>query len=61
MQWFSIKSTKTIDIQYEGSVEIYFMEIYHETTGTLNDAFLKWKDAITETENAKSSKVIVKL
>ena len=27
----------------------------------LNDVFLKWKDAITETENAKSSKEIVKL
>ena len=30
----------------------------YKPTGTLNDAFLKWKDAIIETENVKE---IVKL
>ena len=33
----------------------------YEPTETLNDAFLNWKDAITVTENVKSSKEMVKL
>ena len=49
------------DIQNKGSAEIYYMEIDYQTTGTLNNAFLKWKDTITETENVKSCKEIGKL
>ena len=36
------------------------MEMDYQSTRTLNDAFLTWKDAITETENVMSSKEIVK-
>ena len=50
-----------METQNEGSAEIYCIEIDYQPTGTLNEAFLKWKDAITETENIKSSKEIVKL
>ena len=34
------------------------MEMDYQPTGASNDAYLKWKDAITEIENNKSSKEI---
>ena len=37
------------------------MKLDYLPTGTLNDVFLKWKDAITETDNIKSSNEIGKL
>ena len=56
-----INKDNSIDAQNEGHAEIYGMKMDYQPTGTLNDALLKWKDIITETENVKSSKVIVKL
>ena len=56
-----INKDNSIDMQNEGSAEIYCMELDYQSTGTLNDAFLTWKDAITETENVMSSKEIGKL
>ena len=44
-----IKKDNSIDIQNEGSAEIYCMEMNYEPTGTLNESFL----------NLKSSKEIV--
>ena len=56
-----INKDNSIDMQNEGSAEIYCMELDYQPNRTLNDAFLKWKDAITETENVMSSKEIGKL
>ena len=56
-----INKGNSMEIQNEGSAEIYCKAIDYQPTGTLNDTFLKGKDAITETENVKSSKEIVKL
>ena len=56
-----INEDNLMEIQSEGSAEIYCMQMDYQPTGTLNEAFLKWKVAITEIENAKSSKEIVKL
>ena len=41
--------------------EICGMDMDYQPTRTLNAAFVKWKDAITATENVKSFKEIVKL
>ena len=49
-----------IEMQNEGCAEIYCKEMDYQPTGTLNEAYLKQKDAITETENAKSFREIVK-
>ena len=37
------------------------MEMDYQPTGTLNDAFLKWNDAITQTENVQPIKEMIKL
>ena len=56
-----IKKDNLIDVQNEGSAEIYCMEMDYQPSGTLNEVFLEWIDIITETENIYSSKEIVKL
>ena len=54
-----INIDNSIDIQNKGRAEIFCTEMDYQPTGTSNDAFLKWKDSITETENVKSSNEIV--
>ena len=56
-----INKNNSIDVQNKDSAKIYCMKMDYQSTGTLNEAFLKWIDAITETQNAKSFKEIVKL
>ena len=54
-----IKKDNLMEIQNKVSAEIYCMEMDYQSTGTLNEAFLTWKDAFTG--KFKSSKEIVKL
>ena len=56
-----INKDNSIDILNEGSAKIYCMKMDYQPTGTLNEAFFTWKDAITETENVMSFKETGKL